>query len=327
MFSRWPIYCAILPNCGKLFAETHIPFTLPAISRRRFLGGTLAAGTLLAGRRLFAAAEVTARPAVDPHRIALLSDSHIFKEKDKVARGVNMFDNLVKVVGEVVALSPAPAAVLLNGDCAFHAGTSEDYATFLEAMDPIRQAGLPIHLTLGNHDNRERFLKAVTTDDARQKVVEHRVALMVKADRANWFILDSLNDDSMSWGDVGDEQIAWLAKALDAESNKPAIVMVHHNPDEGKVVSGLSDTKALMDVLLPRKHVKALFYGHTHDWHRDVREGMHLVNLPPVAYVFTPGKPNGWVDAHLAENGMKLELHTLDPKNDAAGEKVELAWR
>ncbi len=305
-----------------------MPFTLPAISRRRFLGSTLAAGTLLAGQRLFGAVEAAAtRPAVDPHRFALLSDVHIFKEKDKVAREVNMFDNLVRVSGEVVALSPAPTAVLLSGDCAFHAGTSEDYVTFLEAMQPIRAAGLPVHLTLGNHDHRQRFLKAIPADDARQKVVEHRVALMVKAERANWFILDSLDEDSMAKGEVGEEQIAWLGKALDAESSKPAIVMVHHQPDEGKIVTGLQDTKELMNVLLPRKHVKALFFGHTHDWHRDVREGMHLVNLPPVAYVFTPGKPNGWVDAHLTENGAKLELHTLNPKNGAAGEKVELAWR
>ena len=43
--------------------------------------------------------------------------------------------------------------------------------------------------------------------------------------------------------------------------------MVHHNPGFLGKVGGLRDTEALFKVLRPRKQVKAVIYGHTHDWH------------------------------------------------------------
>src|SRR2546423_11447127 len=75
-------------------------------------------------------------------------------------RGVNMTDHLVKAVAEVCALSPRPAAAEINGDLALGTGESGDYATLLDLLKPMRQAGVPIPLTLGNHDHRDRFRAA-----------------------------------------------------------------------------------------------------------------------------------------------------------------------
>ena len=41
--------------------------------------------------------------------------------------------------------------------------------------------------------------------------------------------------------------------------------MVHHNPGVGANI-GLKDTSAFLDVIRPRKQVKAYVYGHTHTW-------------------------------------------------------------
>jgi hypothetical protein len=58
------------------------------------------------------------------------------------------------------------------------------------------------------------------------------------------------------------------------------------------------------------------------------RDGLHLVNLPAVAYVFMKGKqPSAWVDCILASDGMALELRSLDPAHPAHGKKTELKWR
>ena len=68
------------------------------------------------------------------------------------------------------------------------------------------------------------------------------------------------------------------SKALDAHADKPALVVVHHNPQwtaPGKR-SGIVDTELLFAQLVPRKHVKAVFFGHTHQWRRDKHEGIHL---------------------------------------------------
>ena len=53
---------------------------------------------------------------------------------------------------------------------------------------------------------------------------------------------------------------------------------------------GLSDSEGLLAAVWPRRNVKALFYGHTHKWsfRKDPASGLHLVNLPAVAYAFSP---------------------------------------
>jgi 3',5'-cyclic-AMP phosphodiesterase len=157
--------------------------------------------------------------------------------------------------------------------------------------------------------------------------VEGRHVEVIETPRANWFLLDSLDVVNSTPGELGAGQLEWLAAALDARAKKPAVVMVHHNPDEKEKPTGIRDTKAMLDVILARKQVKALVFGHTHVWELTTRQGVHFINLPPVGYVFRAGNPSGWVDARVSERGMTLELRCLDPKHPKHGELRELQWR
>jgi 3',5'-cyclic AMP phosphodiesterase CpdA len=300
-----------------------MPITLPPVSRRRFLAGSLATGLgVLLPHNVFAV-----DPAVDPNRLAFLSDIHIAADPTAHDRGVVMHDHLRQVCGEVLQLDPKPASVFINGDCAYHKGEIADYQTLLRLLQPMRDHGLPLHLGMGNHDYREHLWKTIPDVESHVGPMTERQVVVVETPRANVFMLDSLDATDKTPGVLGKKQIHWLADELDARNQKPAIVMVHHQPDEGLIVRGLTDTRALLDVLIPRRHVKALFYGHTHAWENIERSGMHCVNLPAVAYVFTPGQPSAWVDVHLLENGISLELRCLDPKHPRHGQKLDLAWR
>ena len=317
-----------------------MPITLGPVSRRGFLAGAVAGGAgLLLRPPVFAAGA----PAVetDANRVALLSDPHVAADRTLAARGVNMFDNLARVCAEVLAPVPTsrpvaavrehrlPAAVLINGDFAFLRGFPGDYVTAVEATGPLRKAGLPVHLTLGNHDHRDNLLAAIRQPDkaGEKGPVEGRHVLVLETPLANWFLLDSLDVVNSTPGELGEKQRAWLADALDARAKKPAVVVVHHNPDVKEKPTGLRDTKAMLDVILARRQVKALIFGHTHKWELTRQDGVHFVNLPPVGYVFTPGQPSGWVDAHVTEGGMTLHLRCLDTKHPKHGEIRELKWR
>jgi len=302
-----------------------MPVYLPPTSRRRFLAGSLAtAAGLIFRDGLFAAdAGIT-----DPHRFALLSDVHIAADRAKVLRGVTMAENLAKVVAEVAALSPLPANAAINGDLAFGTGEVGDYATLLDLLKPLRAAGLPLHLNLGNHDQRDHFRSSIPQSQRDAAALKEREAYVVETPRVNWFVLDSLVETNKVPGNVGDHQLRWLAEGLEARRGKPAIVLVHHNPDlENPNRGGLTDTRALLDLLLPRRQVKALIFGHTHAWSVRSEAGFHQVNLPPVAYVFQEGYPSGWVDVRLTETGATLELRCVDPAHKQHGEKHELSWR
>lgn len=299
-----------------------MPITLPRISRRCFLTSVVAGAASCPARDSWGQ-----EPACDGNRFALLSDTHIAGERTKMARGINMHDNLQKVVSEVLAARPTPAGVLVAGDLAFNNGTSEDYAVLVERLQPLRERGVPIHLALGNHDHRERFWEALGEAERKSSALQQKHVLMVSAPLVNWFVLDSLHRTDKVSGTLGGEQLKWLAEALDRAAEKPALVMLHHYPDKGSVPTGLVDTGPLIEVLMPRRHVKALIFGHSHVWKVDQREGLHGVNLPPTAYVFAASNPNGWVDARVAADGMTLELRCLDPQHAQHGQRVELKWR
>lgn len=301
-----------------------MPISLPACSRRRFLQGSLAAGAaLLTDRR-----SVAADQPVDADSWALLADIHIAENRAEIARQMNMAANLERVGGELLALPQRPAGVLIDGDCAYLQGKEGDYRTLVELLAPLRTAGLPVHLALGNHDHRERFWNAAVEKKNESAPLASKHVLVIESPKANWFLLDSLRATNVTPGELGQQQRDWLARELDARSDKPALIVAHHNLDPGNPkTTGLTDTDALFSLLLPRRHVKAYIYGHTHHWQQSEREGVHLINLPPVAYPFRAADPVGWVQCQLGDDGARLELRSIDEKHSAHGQKVELAWR
>ncbi len=337
-----------------------MPISILPLSRRRFLTTSLAAAAVLVVSRFSLA---RANTALDPNRIALLSDIHINANPAFTEKGINMTDHLREAVAGVLKTaddSPLPGTVLINGDCAYHTGEAADYEALVNLLSPLSDAGIPIHLAMGNHDRRDRFWKTLpyekwaATNGSRVKALDQRHVLVIDSPRANWIMLDSLDVTDKTPGLLGDAQLAWLKAELDSpptkESAKPIIVLSHHHPKfpiataaattkpttaaaatqpwaSAVSTAGLTDSQALMDILLPRRQVKALLFGHTHQWWTLQQEGLHLLNLPTVAYPFRPGQPSGWVNCNLAPDSARLTLHCVgkDLRKDA--DTINLKWR
>jgi 3',5'-cyclic AMP phosphodiesterase CpdA len=301
-----------------------MPVYLPPISRRRFLKGSLAASALVV-----AGGCATPKPTSEGQSWALLSDIHIAADPNLVHSHVNMSRNLQTVAQEVRAWPAPVAGVLINGDLAYNSGEAADYAAIVGLLRPLREHGLPIHLALGNHDHREHFWAALPEEKTEEASLPERQTALVPTRYANWFVLDSLIVTLQTPGRLGEAQRAWLARALDENTDKPALVAIHHHPALGGATGWpLEDTAALMEILRPRRQVKAYFFGHTHRWGVAQDEsGLWLVNFPPVAYLFEEGRPNGWVHATLQAQGARLELRCLDRTRPDHGQVVDLVWR
>lgn len=274
-----------------------------------------------------------------PERWAFLSDTHIAEDPTFFARpDTNMADNLKRVVAEVLAESDPLDGVFVDGDCAYNTGLKGDYETFGKLMKPLTDAGLPIHMTLGNHDDRGPFYEALNSLASDKGLVDGKHVSVIEGTHANWVLLDSLRFVNKVEGEFGEAQLIWLKGWLEANREKPAILVGHHYPqvfrddvipgDEKIKISGLIDSDAFLEIAEKHPHAKAYIYGHSHDWKtKSADSGFHEVNLPPTAYVFNPEKPNGWVRCTVSGDGMELELRALDPKHPQHGEKKSLAWR
>lgn len=301
-----------------------MPISLPPLSRRRFISRAFAAAgaAALGPKWLARAKEPQARSW------ALLSDPHLAADAKLMSRGINMTGHFKQVSQELLALSGDPPTVLITGDCAYNTGELNDYARLRELLIPIRERGLPVHLALGNHDHRERFWQAFTEESRAPRPLRDRQVALLRTNPVNWFVLDSLETTLSSPGLLGPEQLQWLARALDENPSTPAFVVIHHNPGINGGNLGLKDTFPLFEVIRPRTQVKAYIYGHTHAWKIETdTSGIHLINLPPVSYVFRTGLPTGWVHAQLSDHGMQLELRCTDHTHEDHGQKISLEWR
>ncbi|WP_107835738.1 metallophosphoesterase [Opitutus sp. ER46] len=302
-----------------------MPLHLGGLSRRQFLVRSMLAG---GGVLLGAGRCLGERLATDLDAWVLFSDPHIAHDPGHTARGINMAERLATAVREALGRSTAAAGVIVNGDLAFNTGETGDYGTFARLIEPLRATGLPVHLALGNHDHRERFWAAMREAKSGETVQETRQVAVIRAPRANWFVLDTLDRTMSTPGRFGPEQLAWFAQALDANADRPAIVVAHHNPALGTLKSSLLDSEAFFAVMRPRRHVKAFIFGHTHRWGVGQDEsGLHLINLPTTAYVFDPAAATGWVSAQLSDEGLRLHLHCLNPAHAEHNRQLELAWR
>ena len=304
-----------------------MPITLPQLSRRGFLKRA----ALLGAATAFAPSSYAGLfgKSRDQHTFAFFSDTHIAADAAfKHTSGVNVADNLAACVRELAAWPVKPAAIIVNGDLALKDGQPGEYATFGKLLAPVR-ALAPVHLNLGNHDERDNFWTAFPHDAAKLKSVPQRQAAVFSSARANWFLLDSLDQTNSTPGVLGAAQLEWLDRELAVRPGKPAIIVGHHNLQTPGGVDGLkTETTALAEIFAQRSQVKAFICGHTHNW--DISRhatGVHLINLPPTGYVFKAGRPNGWVRATLAQDGAEFELRSLDAKHPEHAQVQTLKWR
>lgn len=305
-----------------------MPIHLPPISRRRFLAGSLAAGAGLLLPQWLAAAE----PTADPNYFVMMADVHISPRREAEHRGVKSADGFEQAVKDILALPKRPSGLIIAGDCAHE--NSGGYAMLKNLGKPLLQAGIPFYPTMGNHDRREGLSAAfpnmkfepIDQENAQEKTPSKLVSLW-ETPSANWFLLDSSIQPKVGKGEFGKTQLAWLAKTLDAHPDKPALIVAHHQLDPFGKFNGLTDNEAFMNVVSPRKQVKAYFYGHTHNWGMSEFSHMHFVNLPALAWLFDASQPRGFVTLQLRPDGATLILHTLDHKDVRNGQKIDLPWR
>ena len=311
-----------------------MPITLLPLTRRQFGKRAIAAGGAALMTSNASAALNSENTELDQNRVVLLADTHISADPGRSYPGtkwpgspvgddehenVNMAESLAETAKRIIALEPRPVHLILNGDCAFSSGKVAEYKEFLRLVEPVRGAGVTVHVTIGNHDNRDNLWKTLPFLRKDQIGLQAEV---IELEHANLVLLDSGRK-----GILGDKQLNWLANQLDERSDKPALIFGHFNPYPNRgvrPVKGMQDGASLLKLLGEREHARAYFYGHTHEWQHDRRGHLSLINQPAVSYYFGKGLAHGWVDMRLSDGLAQLKLQCIDRNHNQHGDRREI---
>ncbi|GMU22391.1 MAG: hypothetical protein AMXMBFR13_24770 [Phycisphaerae bacterium] len=256
---------------------------------------------------------------------ALVADTHVNPSAEATERGQNMHDNFRAVVRDALQPHRKIAGMIINGDIAHRRGDSGAYRLILELLAPVRRSGIDLRLAMGNHDNRDHFLSAFPDEQQRPPHVAAKHVEAFNTGPVRMIVLDSLIRPNHTPGELGVEQLHWLGSTLDAQPRIPTLLFVHH--DLGESGGSLQDTPALIELITPRRQVKAVFQGHNHEYSFREVEGVHLVKMPATSYVFGPDKPLGWLQATIKPDSCELLLRVLSADGIADGGTRVLQWR
>jgi 3',5'-cyclic AMP phosphodiesterase CpdA len=202
-----------------------------SIDRRKFIKTGLAAiGTIVTLNTGCTTGIMKSWKEQKALRCALLSDTHIPEDVNNNFRGFYPYQNLQKVVPGII--SALPDGIAITGDLARLSGKPGDYANLKKLLTPIAEKR-PVFLALGNHDNRDNFLKVFETTPGEKQPVKDKHVVVADKPPARLIILDSLLYVNKVPGLLGKAQRQWLVNYLSECDDTPTILCFHHTLEDG----------------------------------------------------------------------------------------------
>ena len=186
--------------------------------------------------------------------LAQITDLHIGGDDGSEER-------LAAAVRSVLALRPAPDAVVVTGDLTEH-GSPEEFARVVELLAPM---AMPVHVLPGNHDGRAALRAAIAVPGEGDELVNY--ATTVGPLR---LVVFDTTEPGQDEGRIDDGRLGWLAETLAAEPEAPTIVAMHHPP----ILTGIdplddiglsAEERAMFAaVLAEAPQVRRVLAGHVH---------------------------------------------------------------
>ena len=189
-----------------------------------------------------------------------LTDPHLMPP-GQALYGTDPGWRLSRAVSAIDAEHADAAFVVITGDLADR-GEPAAYAALAERLAPLR---MPVHLAIGNHDDRQAFRHAFPETPVS---ADGFVQYAFDAGGIRHIVLDS-NEPGASWGVFCDTRAAWLADELARCAPKPVLLYIHHPPCPVGIAAmdriALRDPSALREAIMPhRARIGHLFFGHLH---------------------------------------------------------------
>ena len=216
------------------------------------------------------------------------TDTHIMAGGVHPPTQVDTAACLRQVIDVLNAPEPRPAFAVIGGDLVSPSWldrgkelTPEDYApSYILFQALLRPLQSPVHMLLGNNDNRHAFHRIMQTAAAPPDAPYY-----YGFDHHSYhFVLLDSHQPGQSWGRIDAAQLTWLHADLTAHRGQPTFVFLHHPPWPLGIpwidAMGLQNGEELVSVLRQYAEVRWLICGHVHMDHMVQREGLTMLTTP-----------------------------------------------
>lgn len=191
-------------------------------------------------------------------KFVVMSDLHLVPEGE-LSMTLDTTARLERAVDAVIDRYGDADFCVLAGDLA-DLGQRAAYER-LQAI--VARLPIPVHITLGNHDDRPTFLEVFGAEFAGETGNVDKV-IDVKGYRV--ILLDSSEPGRVD-GVLTTEQIAWLTARLAEAADRPVIVILHHNANALHIASDtirMLEPEAFIAALKTHPDIRQVIAGHVH---------------------------------------------------------------
>jgi len=175
--------------------------------------------------------------------------------------GINPISRFKKALESIKKHHNNSDFIVITGDLS-DKGSIKSYEILKDAIDSFP---IPIHLILGNHDNRSNFLKVFPEYEGKNGFIQY----LKEYDDRLFIFLDTLAKKNTG-GKLCKKRFKWLKDRLKENSTKPLYLFMHHNPIESGMYLfddggwGLEKREKFWELLEEYKNIKHISFGHIH---------------------------------------------------------------
>jgi 3',5'-cyclic AMP phosphodiesterase CpdA len=195
--------------------------------------------------------------------IAQISDTHIVAKGELLHGRVDSAAHLRQALEQLRTLDTVPDCVLLTGDLT-NDGSEQQYDHLRELLAPLT---IPCYAIPGNHDRREPMRAAFHDRAWMPKKAGEPVCYSFDLDPLRVIALDTLVEGA-DGGELGDEQLRYLARSLDDATGRPVLIALHHPPLASGIPSmdtmRLRSPEKLAAIVERYANIERVICGHLH---------------------------------------------------------------
>jgi Icc protein len=197
------------------------------------------------------------------HTIAHISDTHFLGQGRALYGEVDTDGNLTRALAQLEQSGVRPGALVFTGDLA-DLGEPDAYTRLRAIVEPVAERlGAQLIWVMGNHDERPEY-SSLLFDVEPSTAPQDRV-----------FDVDGLRIISVDTsvpgyhhGELGDEQLAWLADELATPAPHGTILAMHHPPMPTPLLWAMEmlelQGQARLEAVVRGTDVRGILAGHLH---------------------------------------------------------------